>query len=318
MKIKVLNSYLPFTSMQKILLFFLLNLCYFNVFSQDSLKISIKNQQENQSKISKKHFHLALAGASVAYGAGLYGLHTLWYKNNAQTSFRFFNDNQEWLQMDKLGHFFTTFQLSRLGRDALQKSPLSEKKALFYGSFVGAFLLTPIEIFDGFSAGYGASWGDEIANLSGSAMVLGQYLLWNELRIKPKFSFHTTDFASLRPNTLGKNFTEQLLKDYNGQTYWLSVDMDKFLPHKKFPKWLNIAVGYGAENMVFGRNQENLMAGFEQYRQFFLAPDLDLSFLKPKKRWAKIALYVLESIHLPSPALEYTSKGNLNWHWLYF
>ena len=98
--------------MQKSLLFIFIYLWCSDIFGQDSLQILIENkekyQQENHSKItdvskiSKKNFHLALAGAGITYGAGLYGLHTLWYKNNAQTSFKFFNDNQEWLQMDKI------------------------------------------------------------------------------------------------------------------------------------------------------------------------------------------------------------------------
>ncbi|TAD94403.1 MAG: hypothetical protein EAY75_00090 [Bacteroidetes bacterium] len=57
--------------------------------------------------------------------------------------------------------------------------------------------------------------------------------LWNEVRLVPKFSFFPTPFAEQRPELLGKNISQQWLKDYNGQTYWLSVDIDKFLPEKK-------------------------------------------------------------------------------------
>jgi hypothetical protein len=44
-------------------------------------------------------------------------------------------------------------------------------------------------------------------------------------RITPKFSFHTTQYAQYRPNVLGSSLAEQILKDYNGQTYWLSVNL---------------------------------------------------------------------------------------------
>ena len=53
------------------------------------------------------------------------------------------------------------------------------------------------------------------------------------IRIYPKFSFHRTDYAPLRPDVLGDGLAEEIFKDYNGQTYWLSFDMDKFI---KFPK----------------------------------------------------------------------------------
>jgi hypothetical protein len=36
--------------------------------------------------------------------------------------------------------------------------------------------------------------------------------VWNEQRITPKFSFHTTQYAQYRPNVLGSSFVEQILK----------------------------------------------------------------------------------------------------------
>jgi hypothetical protein len=60
-----------------------------------------------------------------------------------------------------------------------------------------------------------------------------------------KFSFHTTQYQ-YRPNVLGSSLAEQMLKDYNGQTYWLSVNLHSFYKGSKIPKWLNLAIGYGA------------------------------------------------------------------------
>jgi hypothetical protein len=87
----------------------------------------------------------------------------------------------------------------------------------------------------------GASSGDIIANASGTALFVSQ-LLWKEQRITPKFSFHTTH-AQYRPNVLGSSLAEQMLKDYNGQTYWLSVNLHSFYKGSKIPKWLNLAIG---------------------------------------------------------------------------
>jgi hypothetical protein len=93
-------------------------------------------------------------------------------------------------------------------------------------------LLTAVEVLDGFSSEWGASSGDIIANASGTAFV-SQELLWKEQRITPKFSFHTTQYAQYRPNVLGSSLAEQMLKDYNGQTYWLSVNLHSFYKGSK-------------------------------------------------------------------------------------
>ena len=87
---------------------------------------------------------------------------------------------------------------------------------------------------------------------------MGQYYLWDELRIVPKFSFSRSPYAQQRPNVLGSNLLEEILKDYNGQTYWFSANIYSFLHDESlFPKWLNVALGYGGEQMVFAEIHDN-------------------------------------------------------------
>jgi hypothetical protein len=99
----------------------------------------------------------------------------------------------------------------------------------------------------------------------------------------PKFSFHTTQYARYRPNVLGHFFSEQLLKDYNVETHWFSVNLYSFFKDSKIPKWLNWAVGYGAEVMIRG-NGENanlfLLPNNTRSRQFYLSFDVDLTKIK--------------------------------------
>ena len=45
---------------------------------------------------------------------------------------------------------------------------------------------------------------------------------------------------------------ERMLKDYNGQTYWLSANLKSFFQGSNIPAWLNVAVGYGADGMFGG------------------------------------------------------------------
>ncbi|MFC5271682.1 DUF2279 domain-containing protein [Adhaeribacter terreus] len=277
-------------------------------------------------KVPNKKIALIGGGIGVVYVAGMVGLSQAWYDKNTQTHFHFFNDNAEWKQMDKAGHFWGAFQESKGGVDALKQTGLSEKQAIWLGSLTGILLQTPIELLDGYQESYGASAGDLIANTTGSAAVLAQQLAWREIRIQPKFSFHKTRYAALRPNVLGQSLAERALKDYNGQTYWLSVDVAKFLPHEsKYPKWLNLAAGYGAEEMVYNDPEMNRQAGLENlgqplkpYRQYYLTVDLNLRAIKTRSKILRTAFYILDIFHLPAPALEYNNRNKLRFHGLYY
>lgn len=252
--------------------------------------------------------------SGATYGVALIGLNELWYKDSGRQSFRFFNDNSEWKQVDKLGHFYSAFYLSAGTSQALMWCNVQKQKANLWGSVTGFLILLPIEVFDGFSDAYGASTGDLAANALGAGFFLAQSSLWNEVRIQPKFSFHTTDYAPLRPNVLGDTFTSELLKDYNGQTYWLSFDMDKFI---KFPAWLNLAVGYGAHGMVYAREDANNEANYDAYRQYYFSLDLDLTGIKTRSKALKTFFSVVSMIKVPGPTVEFSRKG-VRFHALYF
>lgn len=272
-----------------------------------------------QPPVNLKRLRLLTVGGSTTYALSLLALNQLWYANNPRTSFHFFNDNDQWLQMDKAGHLYTTFQLSRTGSRAFRWTGMPARKAAVLGSLTGLILMTPIEILDGFSSSYGASWGDAAANLSGSALFLGQHLLWDDTRITPKFSFQRSGLASLRPNTLGKGLQEEFLKDYNGQTYWLSLNVQSFLPKQKnFPRWLNIAVGYGGQQMIYAREEENRAQGFTAYRQFYLSLDLAPSRIRTHSKVVKTLLFALDAIKIPAPTLEWNPQQGWRFHPVYF
>ncbi len=247
------------------------------------------------------------------------GLATVWYAEDDREGFHFFNDNAQWKQVDKAGHFFTAFHISRTGVDLLKGTGLSKQKSIWYGSLAGLIFQTPIELLDGFQSDYGASWGDMAANTAGSSLLLGQHLLWDEVRIQPKFSFSQSGLASRRPNVLGDGYNEQVLKDYNGQTHWLSFDLYAMTgKQEKFPKWLNLAAGYGAADMVFARDGQNRAIGLSPYRQYYLALDIDLMHIRSRSRLLNSVLYVVNIIHLPLPALEWNRKEGVDFHYFKF
>lgn len=269
--------------------------------------------------LPSRNLKLTAAGLAVGYTGLLFGLSQTWYAQSGKTSFHFFNDNREWNQLDKIGHFWGAFHESRLGINMLLAAHVPKKKAVFYGSLLGFVLQTPIELLDGYATDYGASVGDIGANALGSLVVLTQELAWGELKLIPKFSFHQSPYARLRPAVLGSNLPEQILKDYNGQTYLLAADVARFLPAKsRYPKWLNVALGYGGQEMVYGEPSKNLRNGYEAYRQYYVALDLNLQHVKTRHKWLRTAFSLIRMVHLPAPALEYNRKTGLQFHPLYF
>jgi len=263
---------------------------------------------------------LALSEAAIG-SAALIGLNQVWYADYPRSNFHFINDNAEWLQMDKAGHLFSSYHMGSFGAQVLRWSGASRKSQLLYGATLGLAFMTTVEVFDGYSANWGASLGDVAANVSGTALYVSQELLWKEQRIIPKFSFHTTPYASARPNVLGSSLPEQILKDYNGQTYWLSANIYSFTKSSVIPKWLNIAVGYGAEGMITG-NDELVNTVFlpesKRYRQFYLSLDLDLTKIQTKSHFVKTILTVFNSIKIPAPTFEIKGLGGTKFHALYF
>jgi hypothetical protein len=249
---------------------------------------------------------------SVLAGSALIGLNQLWYADYAKSDFHFINDNNEWLQMDKSGHVFSSYHLGRCGYELLDWSGVGEKQKLIYGAGLGFAFLTVVEVFDGYSAEWGASTGDLIANATGTGLFVSQQLLWKEQRIVPKFSFHQTHYAALRPDVLGSTRNEEILKDYNGQTYWLSANVHSFFKTSNMPKWLNVAVGYGAEGMINGNNDKNA-AGITpeiiRFRQYYFSFDVDLSRIETKSHVLKTLFSVFNTVKIPTPTFEITSHG---------
>lgn len=250
----------------------------------------------------------------------LVGLNQLWYADYPKSKFHTLNDNNQWLQMDKLGHVFSAYQLGRLGANTLHWSGVSKQDQLIYGSTIGVAFLTVVEVFDGYSEEWGFSWGDMAANVTGAGLYVGQELLWKEQRFTIKYSFHRTDYAPQNPEVLGNGFSEEFLKDYNGQTYWLSINLHAFFKESKIPSWLNVALGYGAEGMISGSNTNDNDVVQEQnpYRQFYLSLDVDLTRIKTNSHVLRTIFDVFNVIKVPFPALEFNDKNGIKFHGIYF
>ncbi|MBD0287780.1 MAG: DUF2279 domain-containing protein [Flavisolibacter sp.] len=257
-------------------------------------------------------------------------LNNAWYKNYERTSFHTFNDFHEWKQMDKAGHAFSAFITSHIIADLWQWTGLPKEKAVWISSISSFGYMTAIEFLDAHSAKWGWSWSDVGANFMGTAIFATQEHYWKEQRIQLKFSTHNRHYdASLKKRAhdlFGSDLPSRILKDYNGQTYWASFNLNSFLPDTKWPSWLNIALGYGAEgmfggfeNIAFDKNGSRTFyrPDIKRYRQWYIAPDIALSRIKTRNKFLKSTFAVLNILKIPAPAIEW-SNGKIRGHILYF
>ncbi len=122
----------------------------------------------------------------------------------------------------------------------------------------------------------------------------------------------------MRPNTLGATTMERFLKDYNGQTYWLSFNIASLAHLEKFPKWLNVSIGYGAEEMLYALPSQNSDNGYHSYARGMLSLDVDFNRIKTKHAFLRGLFRGLNMLHVPFPALEYNGRNGFQFHPLYF
>ena len=273
----------------------------------------------------RRNVGIVLGAEATLYAASMTGLYYAWYADYPQSKFHFFNDNGEWLQMDKAGHLTTSYIVGSFGYELLRDAGLDETRSIWFGGTLGLAFLTTVEVFDGLSDGWGFSWGDMAANILGCGLFIGQQFLWHEQRITVKYSFHPTKFADYRPDLLGKDLIQQTIKDYNGQTYWASFNFKSLFLNKesKFPAWLNFAFGYGATGMTGGFSNTLVYAGesipyYERQRQFYFSLDVDFTKIPTNNKFLKYTFKVLNIFKVPFPAIEYNTGGNWVWHWIYF
>lgn len=267
----------------------------------------------------------------VGYGASVIIFNNTWYKDYPKTSFHTFDDSKEWLQMDKMGHVWAAYNASRASAAMWRWSGVSPNKAAWIGGLSSIAYLTVIEVLDGHSAKWGWSWSDMAANLFGSALFVSQQIGWEEQRIQFKFSFHYKNYSDPMLNErsddlFGSSWIERMLKDYNGQTYWLSTNLKSFFPRSNLPAWLNVAIGYGAEGMFGGFENKWTdedsgvpidRTDIKRYRQWYLAPDVNFSKIKTNKKGVRVLFDVLDAFKFPTPSLE-LSNGKFRVHAIHF
>jgi hypothetical protein len=267
-------------------------------------------------------FTRVMVAESLLFAATSVGLYYLWYKKFPKSRFHRFNDRHEWLQVDKLGHATAAYNIASMQYDLMRWSGVSPNDAILTASLTSLAYMGIIEVMDGFSRDWGYSHSDMLANLSGAALFAAQQYGWGAQRINLKMSARYTPFAAQNKSLLGKNFASRLLKDYNGQTYWLSFNVASFLPAStNIPDWAQVSLGYGATGMIHAKEKEGSLLSNDQpnrYRRFFLAPDVDWSRFHSSSDLPAAGLYITRFIKTPAPAIEFNQQQKIKFKWIYF
>ena len=313
--------------------------------------ISILTNAQDRERLSffepSDTFHQGRFWAAVgigggSYAAAVYGLNNVWYKDFPRSSFHFFNDWNEWKNMDKYGHTQTAYFYTNWAFHGSRWVGMDRNSAMWTAAGISTLFQATIETFDGFSEQWGFSIADIGFNTLGVATFIAQEKLWQDQRISLKFSstpslydripitsldgMGQTDLRERTQDLFGNPYFAAAIKDYNAQTYWASVNISSFLKDgNTFPKWLNLAVGYGVEDVYggFGNTweedgfvytlDENL---FKRRSQFYLSPDIDFTRIKTKSRILKTAFIMLNALKMPAPALEFGNGVKVHWlHW---
>lgn len=271
------------------------------------------------SGINQGRFIGVLVGTAAFYTITLLMLRKQWYKK--KVPFHSFNDNAEWLQMDKVGHAATAYCMSRGGYELMRWSGVNERASILTGGLLALLFQTTLEVYDGHAEGWGFSKGDMLANVAGTALFMGQQYGTGQQVVSMKYGFRKTIFPPYRPSLLGKTTGQQMLKDYNGQQYWLSVNLASILPvGPKFPRWLNLDLGYSGSGMIGGHENPVVFdkngneVKFERYRQFFLSPDADLSRIGTFSPSLQRFIGTVQFFKIPAPSLEFNRINGLRFH----
>ncbi len=297
--------------------------------AQDTLPVSRKHWLVPSDTLHKPRLNLVIGGSIAAYTGVFYGLNELWYKGYPRSSFRWINDGGEWLQLDKAGHMITPYQTSRLYAGALRWAGVEQRKAAIYAGLSMFMVSNTIEVFDGFSAHWGASAWDIAANFAGAGLMTAQELIWEEQRISLKLSFTFIDYPSgplhdRAQQLYGVSVIQRAIKDYNSINVWVSVNPASFGINMGKLSWLNLAAGYSIDDVYGGysniwtdkKGQTQDFSHLKRTRQFYFSPDIDFTRIPTKSPGLKTLFEVLNIFKMPAPALELNTRGEVNWHWL--
>jgi len=292
--------HMPFKKIVGVLLISILNV--FNSYSNDyDLYID---------SISKKKTIFLAGGLGLGLVSGYYYANKIWWESNT-SDFHFDqgSDLTYALNLDKMGHFLGGVIVSDVLSNSFSSIGLKESKSFVYATLFSSAIQLGIEIKDGYGPYWGFSKWDLISGTMGSFWPISKYYVPKLQGINFKFSYFKNsnkylELEEQRGNEVNYIFWQD---DYINQTYWITFDVNHFIETCCWPKWMNLAIGFGIDDSQF-LDQNNKKTGGSH--EIYLSLDYNLSILLEKWEtpFAKKIKYWINYFHFPAPAIRITPK----------
>lgn len=288
------------------------------IFIENNFNSGNNNSQHKQLISDSNRIKWQYLGPAIALiaatNASIYYLFKDAYWNEEKTKFHTFNDwNNADMNIDKVGHFYAGVLLTKASYSLLRETNVPVKHSIIFSTLSSIFFQTQIELHDAYYKKWGWSWWDFSFNVLGAVYPHLQNL------IKPLNSFNVKWSYNPSP-AYKKGWYDHWIKDYEGFTYYLTIDINSLLPSKienYWPDWLNIAIAYGVDKVKLGKNIWNSSNGPLGDREWYIS--LDYSLLKlfnPQSQFFRDILNFLDNFHFPAPAIKISP--NVIWYGLYF
>lgn len=262
----------------------------------------VRTQPQRDSLFAGIERKTLLTYSLAAYSlASVYVEYQWWWKGNYR-SFRYGNDgflNNYSLGVDKVGHFYTSYFYFQSLYEFMQWGGFDEQTSMLTSIAIPAFYALSIELNDGFTY-FSFSGYDLTANMIG----IGYGVLQRKFPVLNAFKFKWSYYPSgIIP--LDDKFI--IANDYDGHIYWLSMDVNRLLPEQAkpyWPKFLNIAVGYGASN-VSHRNAwlGEISPKGPKMRKFAVSLDYNLVSFPIEGEMTNVIRNIVDYFRFPAPGI---------------
>lgn len=253
----------------------------------------------SQPRFTKARLVALGAVATATAVVGTVSLTEQWYREETGRFHHvdWYYDLREYGNQDKLGHFFTAYVGTHLSSRNLRLAGDSGSGSVWRGAVAASIGMVAIEVADGFFERWGFSTLDFTTNLLGVG-----YAVVQQVAPKPfggiafKFSYHTSQpfkEGDLPP------YTARLYNDYEGQTYWLTMNPASLLPERledRIPAWIRpvgVALGHGVRGLAGG-----VLAGEHQWYV-----GLDLDFRRIPVGDSRTLRYLMHALNIVRPPL---------------
>jgi hypothetical protein len=261
-----------------------------------------QSQRDSATAISVAEASLIPASA---IGAIFVLNYDAFWRYATEVPFHISNDPPYAMHIDKFAHTYVSATGSDAIRAAYRLAGVSEETSAWLGAgltFVAGVAVEMEDARHGDDPEYGFSPGDAAGDLIGSSLPLLRYYYPVLRRLDIKMG--------LWPSEAYKSGTYKFITDdYESQYFWLSFDLHEITP---LPSWLNLAVGFSAENLL--RQQYHVPSpDGPPYTDIYFGPDINLKGIPIPGAWWQTLSAILSYIRIPFPALQCYPRMKFWW-----